>query len=74
MTPEELFVFLDAGRRAQAAVDAVLSPTEQARERLPDGTFRVRCQTCAKSVSNPLPLPVIVRARVTCPECLEQER
>ena len=42
------------------------------RERFPDGTFRVRCSVCAKSVSSPLVEPVIVRAWVMCPECIEQ--
>jgi endogenous inhibitor of DNA gyrase (YacG/DUF329 family) len=56
---------------AQDAVDEVLSPAQQAAERMADGTYRVRCMTCGKSVSNPLPIAVIVRAWVECPECLE---
>lgn len=47
-------------------------PKEQwERERQSDGTFRVRCSSCGKSVSSPLVEPVIVRAWVQCPECLE---
>jgi hypothetical protein len=55
---------------AQLAVDEVLSKEAQARELLPDDSYRVRCYSCGKSVSNPLPLPVIVRAQVECPECM----
>lgn len=57
--------------KCQEAVDECLSDQQQMDERQVDGTFRVRCMRCSKSVSNPLPMPVIVRASVTCPECLE---
>jgi hypothetical protein len=66
---DELRMFLARGQAAQAAVDAVLSRDQQRRELMPDGTFRVRCCRCGCSVSNPLPVPVIVRAWVECPEC-----
>jgi RNA polymerase-binding transcription factor DksA len=58
----------------QAAIDTVLTPEQQARERMPDGTYRVCCSRCGKSVSSPLPLPVIVRAWVECPECIESKQ
>jgi hypothetical protein len=52
--------------------EEAMIPREQwDRERLADGTFRVRCSVCAKSVSSPLAEPVIVRAWVVCPECIE---
>lgn len=41
------------------------------RERQADGTFRVLCSECRVSVSSPLPAPVIVRAYVVCPECIQ---
>jgi DNA-directed RNA polymerase subunit RPC12/RpoP len=41
-------------------------------ERMPDGTYRVRCMQCGKSVSSPLAEPVTVRAWVICPECIQQ--
>jgi hypothetical protein len=41
-------------------------------ERMADGTYRVRCMVCGKSVSSPLPDPVTVRAWVICPECIER--
>jgi hypothetical protein len=66
----DLDAFLRRGLAAQRAVDEVLSKAQQARELLPDDTFRVRCYSCGKSVSNPLPVPVIVRAQVECPECM----
>jgi hypothetical protein len=62
--------FLRRGLAAQRAVDAVLSREQQARELQADDTYRVRCLTCGASVSSPLPLPVVVRAAVECPECL----
>lgn len=58
---------------AQRVVDGVLSQEQQARELQTDGTYRVRCSTCGKSVSSPLPVPVIVRAWVACPECIKKE-
>jgi len=58
---------------AQAAVDLVLSRDQQERERQADGSFRVRCCRCGTSVSNPLPVAVIVRAWVECPECAARE-
>jgi hypothetical protein len=70
MSRSDLEVFLRRGLAAQRAVDTVLSKEAQARELLPDDTYRVRCYSCGKSVSNPLPVPVIVRAQVECPECL----
>ncbi len=36
-----------------------------------DGTFRVLCSRCGTSVSSPLTAPVVVRAWVECPACLE---
>ena len=36
-----------------------------------DGTYRVLCSRCGKSVSSALSAPVVVRAWVECPECLE---
>lgn len=49
-------------------------PREQwDRERMPDGTFRVRCSVCAKSVSTALAEPVIIRAWVMCPECIDSQ-
>jgi hypothetical protein len=36
-----------------------------------DGTYRVRCMQCGKSVSSPLTAPVTVRAWVICPECIQ---
>lgn len=71
-TDERIREFLARGRAAQAAVDTLLSDTQQAAERLADGTYRVRCMNCGKSVSNPLPVAVIVRAWVECPECIER--
>jgi RNA polymerase-binding transcription factor DksA len=59
-------------KAAQAAVDALLSDTQQATEQMADGTYRVRCMTCGKSVSNPLLVAVIIRAWVECPECIER--
>lgn len=41
-------------------------------ERMADGTYRVRCLVCGKSVSSPLTEPVTVRAWVICPECIER--
>lgn len=37
-----------------------------------DGTYRVRCMQCGKSVSSPLRDPVTIRAWVICPECIEK--
>ena len=50
-----------------------LTKEQAERERQADGTFRVRCSRCGKSVSSPLSEPVIVRAWVECPECMEAE-
>jgi hypothetical protein len=50
----------------------VMSPVPLLDEPMPDGTYRVRCMVCGKSVSTPLTQPVIVRAWVICPECIEQ--
>lgn len=38
-----------------------------------DGTYRVLCSRCGKSVSSALSAPVVVRAWVECPECLGAE-
>lgn len=65
--------FVRRGLAAQYAVDAILSPEQQQAERQPDGSYRVRCMQCGKSVSNPLPVAVIVRAWVVCPECLQAQ-
>jgi hypothetical protein len=73
MMDDQLLIFLRRGLAAQRAIDAILSPAQQAAEVQADDTYRVRCQRCGKSVSNPLPVPVMVRASVTCPECLEWE-
>jgi hypothetical protein len=40
------------------------------RERQIDGTFRILCMRCGRSVSGALAEPVIVRAWVECPECM----
>lgn len=42
-------------------------------ERMSDGTYRVRCMNCGKSVSSALVEPVTVRAWVICPECIERD-
>lgn len=63
--------FVKRAQAAQAAVDEILSRETQADELMPDGTYRVRCSTCGKSVSNPLPVAVIIRAFIQCPECIE---
>lgn len=42
-------------------------------EPMADGTYRVRCMNCSKSVSSPLTQPVTVRAWVICPECIERD-
>lgn len=34
--------------------------------------MRLFCHSCGKSVSNELPGDVILRAAVTCPECIEK--
>jgi hypothetical protein len=70
---KEISEFLERALTAQQAIDELLTPTQQARERQHDGTFRVCCHSCGKAVSSPLAMPVIVRALVRCPECLEQE-
>jgi hypothetical protein len=70
----DIDTFLRRGLAAQRAVDEVLSPDAQARDLMPDDTYRVRCMTCGKSVSNPLPIPVVVRASVECPECIEKRQ
>ena len=57
---------------AQMAIDAMLSPERQEAERKADGTFRVCCSQCGTSVSNPLPVAVIIRAWVECPECIQR--
>jgi DNA-directed RNA polymerase subunit RPC12/RpoP len=41
--------------------------------RMSDGTYRVRCMNCGKSVSNAMPFDIIVRAWVICPECIERD-
>jgi len=66
----ELKDYAERMLKAQEAIDAVLSREQQARERQSDGTFRVLCQSCGKSVSSPLPVAVVVRALVVCPECV----
>ena len=38
------------------------------------GKSRVHCSECGKPVSNDVGVEVIVRAYVSCPECLEKER
>ena len=70
----DIAAWLLRGLAAQRAVDAILSPEQQIAERMPDDTYRVRCSRCGKSVSSPLPVAVIVRAWVECPECLEQQK
>lgn len=62
--------FVRRGMAMQEAVDAILSPQRQAAERERDGSYRVKCSNCGKSVSSPLPIAVIVRAFVECPECI----
>lgn len=69
----DLHDFVQRAQAAQAAVDDLLTREQQARERFPDDTYRVRCNVCGKSVSNPLPVAVIVRAWVMCPECVEAQ-
>ena len=54
------------------AKDSLVPAEQWDRERQADGTFRVLCSRCGKSVSSPLSEPVIVRAGVECPECIEQ--
>jgi hypothetical protein len=49
-----------------------ISRHQEGTERMADGSYRVRCMVCAKSVSSPLTEPVTVRAWVICPECIEQ--
>lgn len=58
--------------RAQREIDSILSRAQQTTELASDGSYRVRCSSCGRSVSNPLPVAVIIRASVTCPECLER--
>lgn len=60
----------DRLRQAQAVVDTVLTREQQAAERFRDGLYRVCCSHCGGAVSNPLPVPVIVRAFVECPDCV----
>jgi hypothetical protein len=67
---ERLNEFMMRAVAAQAVVDEVLSIEQQARECESDGTYRVRCSICGNSVSNPLPIAVIVRAWVECADCL----
>lgn len=50
----------------------MLLTVKEQEERLPDGTYRVRCMVCGKSVSSPLREPVTVRAWIICPECIEK--
>lgn len=38
-----------------------------------DGTGAVQCSRCGKYVSSPVPLGVVVRAWVECPECIEKQ-
>ena len=38
-----------------------------------DGTGAVKCSRCGKRVSSPVPLDIIVRAWVECPECIEKQ-
>lgn len=33
----------------------------------------IRCTRCGKCVSSPVPLDVVVRAWVECPECIEKQ-
>jgi hypothetical protein len=70
MNFDDLQDFLERGRKAQAAVNEILSDHQQTRELQVDGTYRVLCNNCGKSVSSPLTTAVIVRASVICPECL----
>lgn len=67
-----LDAFLQRGLTAQRVVNELLSEDQQARELLPDGSYRVRCSNCGTSVSNPLPVAVIVRAWVECADCLQR--
>lgn len=68
----DLDALLRRGLAAQRAVDAVLSAETQAAELQGDDTYRVRCSQCGRSVSSPLPVAVVVRAWVECPECVAQ--
>ena len=54
--------------------ESIMPRDQWDRERMVDGTFRVRCSNCGKSVSSPLVEPVIVRAWVQCPECIAAQR
>jgi DNA-directed RNA polymerase subunit RPC12/RpoP len=38
-----------------------------------DGTYRIMCMQCGKSVSTPVPKETLVRAWIECPECIEKE-
>jgi hypothetical protein len=49
-----------------------ISRHQEGTEQMADGTYRVRCMVCGKSVSSPLTQPVTVRAWVICPECIER--
>jgi hypothetical protein len=49
-----------------------ISRHQEGVEQMSDGTYRVRCMVCSKSVSSPLAEPVTVRAWVICPECIEK--
>lgn len=63
------------GERLESAYLVVrdeVSRTANARRRLADGTYRVRCSLCGAAVSNALPLPADVRALVICLECVER--
>jgi hypothetical protein len=49
-----------------------ISRHQEGTELMADGTYRVRCMVCGKSVSSPLTAPVTVRAWVICPECIDR--
>ena len=34
----------------------------------------IRCSRCGKCVSSPIPLDVVVRAWIECPECIQQQQ
>jgi hypothetical protein len=62
--------FIRRGLAAQRAVDQVLTREQQRQELERDDSWRVHCSGCGQSVSSPLPVPVIVRAVVYCPDCV----
>jgi hypothetical protein len=65
--------FSDAatGGRVTHDTNPNVSSEQWEQERQTDGTFRVRCSRCGKSVSSALTAPVVIRAWVECPECIE---